>query len=121
MDLEIGEFEIDENPDNAKRINVEEIPVCVTFTKIGNGYVVDATLQEELCMNSRLTFAINKKSTISSIQKGGSGTLDPTLLSEMLENCRKISADILQKMDTFLNYEEQQQKQRKRTKAGFFG
>lgn len=54
------------------------------FSQIGTNYVVDATLEEELCMTVRLTVAVNKKGNICGIQKGGHGGLEPSSMYEML-------------------------------------
>jgi exosome complex component RRP42 len=116
--VEAGEFEIDEESTDVKYINTSQVPVCVTFNKIGNAYVVDASLQEELCMSSRLTVSIDRGGVVCSIQKGGSGGVNPSLLSEMLNTARRVGVEVINKMDQALKHEQQQSG--KRTKVGMF-
>ena len=62
---------------------IEDIPVTVTFAKICDKIVVDPTYEEELVMDSRITFGINGKGEICTIQKGlkGTFTVDEILYS----------------------------------------
>jgi len=104
------EIEIDDESNEWTRIDTENIPICVTLTKIGSRHIVDATLEEELCINARLTIAINKKGNVCSIQKGGSGGLDPSLLHDMMLSAKKIGLSIIEKLDHVLKEEERQKK-----------
>jgi len=102
VNMELGEFELVEDPDAFTRLNIENVPICITFTKIGPNYVVDANLEEELCMSVRLTVAVNKKGNICGIQKGGHGGLEPSSMYEMLSSARKVGQQILDKIDSNL-------------------
>ena len=54
--------------------------------QIGKGFVVDPTLEEELCTDARITVAINTSGNLCTIQKGGKQSgLDPKQLHAMLE------------------------------------
>jgi exosome complex RNA-binding protein Rrp42 (RNase PH superfamily) len=59
INLEAKTFELDDDPDSWTRLNIDDVPVCVSFGKIGKSYVVDATQEEELCVSVRLTVAGN--------------------------------------------------------------
>ena len=72
LELEDGgtEIEVSDDPNEFTRISHENIPVTVTMAKLGSQgsyVVVDPTLEEELCMETRLTIAINSKGNIISI------------------------------------------------------
>jgi len=76
---------------------------------------VDPTVQEELCMNSRLTVAINPDGDVCSIQKGGvSSGINPSEISKMLQFSKKIGIKLIEKMNNLLLEDE------KSTKLGFF-
>jgi len=114
-DNEQMDIEIDGESNEWTRIDIENVPICVTLTKIGSRHIVDATLEEELCVNARLTIAINKKGNVCSIQKGGAGGLDPSLLHDMMSSAKKIGLAIIEKLDVVLKEEERQ----KKIKVGF--
>ncbi len=60
---------------------IEDLPVTVTFAKVSDKLIVDPTYEEELVMDARITFGINGKGEICTIQKGlkGTFTLDEVL------------------------------------------
>ena len=53
--------------------------------KIGSRHIVDATPLEELTIDARLLVAVNKNGKICGVQKGGSGSIEPSLLNEMIQ------------------------------------
>lgn len=60
--------------DEKRELPVKDVPVTVTFAKIGNEIIVDPCYEEELVMDSRVTFGVDGKGNICSIQKGLRGT-----------------------------------------------
>jgi exosome complex component RRP42 len=77
---------VSDDPSDFENLPIKEIPICLTFAKIGDNFVVDPTVEEELVMSTKLTIAINKNSEICSIQKGGSKSgLDPSELRKMIQ------------------------------------
>jgi len=116
VDLAHMQFEVVDEGYN--KLEIDKVPVCITFTKIGPKYVVDASLEEELCMDVRITFAVNKAGNICTIQKGGQGGVDPKSLDEMLQAAGQMGKQILEKLDIALLLEDSQEP--KREKLGFF-
>lgn len=73
------ELEVSDDPEDCIELDVEEIPITVTLTKVsscilgqtlantgnriqvGHKHIVDATLEEEFCPGCRLIVGINKK------------------------------------------------------------
>lgn len=84
----------------------EDIPVSVTFIKIGKRYVLDPTLQEELCADASLTMCFNSKGQICSLKKSGQGSIEPSLLSAILQAGHPIGQALIQNMATALESEE---------------
>jgi len=110
------DYDVADDPSKQWSLNVSNVPVCVTFCKIGSSYVVDATIEEELCMNVRLTIGINKQGNICTVNKGAQGGLDPSAMYEMLNHARKIGQQMIEKLDATL----QQESKRGGRKLGFF-
>ncbi len=50
---------------------IKEIPLSITFGKIGDVIFVDPNLSEELCLDGSIAFAVDEKKQITSIQKYG--------------------------------------------------
>ncbi|EGC37720.1 hypothetical protein DICPUDRAFT_29826 [Dictyostelium purpureum] len=95
-------FEVSDDPEDTLSLSIENAPICVTLTKIGTQFVIDSTLQEELCMDARLTVGINSHSNICSIQKGGIQGLDPATINQMINTSKVIGTKILNIMDKTL-------------------
>ncbi|EFA76286.1 hypothetical protein PPL_10049 [Heterostelium album PN500] len=85
------EFEVSEDSDTYQSLSIENVPICVTLTKVGTQFLIDSTLEEELCMEARLTIGINKKSNICSIQKGGMNGLDANTVNQMINVAKQVS------------------------------
>ena len=80
------EIDVSDDPSDFEKLPFKNIPICVTFAKIGDYFIVDPTVEEELVMSTKLTIAINKNSEICSIQKGGSSSgLNPSELRKMIQ------------------------------------
>lgn len=84
----------------------EDIPVSVTFIKVGNRYILDPTLQEELCADASLTICFNSKGQICSLKKSGQGSLEPSLLSAILQAGHPVGQSLIKNMAAALEAEE---------------
>lgn len=82
-----GEMEIElaDDPMDCSRLDMNQIPICISFCKIGKKYVVDPTSEELLCMTSQLTIAIDNNGNFCEICKSGKGSFDHLSLLEMLK------------------------------------
>lgn len=80
VDIEVSDDHYDVKPIDASRV-----PVMVTVNKIGNNFILDATLEEESCVDARLLVAVNHSGQICRLRKYGNGGLDPSLAFEMIE------------------------------------
>ena len=52
-------------------IPINQLPVSITFARIGDIVFVDPSLSEELVMDGRISYAIDEKGNVTSIQKSG--------------------------------------------------
>jgi len=98
---EHGDFDLEIDPDKSFTLNTDNVPICVTLTKIGTYVLVDATLEEEFCAGSRVTFSINKYGNIFATQKGP-GTIPVNAVTQMMSVVQPIAVTIIGKMDEIL-------------------
>jgi len=100
------EFELSDDPLDCTRLEMHNIPICVSLTKIGNYYVIDPSAEEESCMSMQLTVAVDKDGNFCSMSKSGKGAIDPSGMIEMLQSVKKIGQALLQKIDKILSERE---------------
>lgn len=117
IELENGmtEIEVSDDPSDFSKLNTSNVPISITMAKVGTKYIVDPSFQEELCMESRITIAINSKGNICSIQKGGGAAsgINPSELNKMLQVARKIGMSLLERLNILLESQEKNAHQRK--------
>jgi len=102
------EIEVSDDPYESKPlVGVEKLPITVSLAKIGSGFVVDGTAEEEQCMSACVSVSVNKSGQICGIHKTGAGGISSTALQEMLKCGRHIGLDLLAKMDSLLNQKEE--------------
>lgn len=70
--------------------------------QIGSQFVIDSTLEEEICMSAKLLVGVNSKGQICGIIQTGSGGIAPSTLSSLLKLSKKLGKDVLQKIDRYL-------------------
>lgn len=58
------------------KLPLNELPVSITFGKINDMVFVDPSLPEDLCLDGRISYAIDESGNIASIQKSGVATWD---------------------------------------------
>ncbi|EDV26067.1 Exosome complex component RRP42 [Trichoplax sp. H2] len=110
------ELEISDDPNDEKKLSIDKVPVIVSCNKIGHRYVVDATQEEECCSSGRLLIAVNDRNNICSLQKSGTGSLDPSTIFEMIETARQAAVPLNQELLQTLKREERSNND----KCGFF-
>jgi exosome complex component RRP42 len=103
------DFEVDDDVESAQPLaHVDRVPLCVTANKIGQGYVLDATLIEERCANARLHVSVNTEGQICATQKTGLGSIAPSLLMAMLQAAREQAKRLLTEQDQLIQQHQQQ-------------
>ncbi|KYQ92002.1 hypothetical protein DLAC_06826 [Tieghemostelium lacteum] len=100
-------FEVSEDPEDVISLKdaIENVPIFITLNQIGSqsSFIIDSTLQEELCINSKLCIGINQKSMICSIQKSsGMEGLEPQTIIQMIKSAKQIGVQIISTMDKAL-------------------
>ncbi|KAI2653096.1 Exosome complex component RRP42 [Labeo rohita] len=115
----VKEIELSDDPYDCMRLNVENVPCIVTLCKIGQRYVVDATLQEKACSVASLLISVTHKGMVTCVRKMGGGSLDPESIFEMTEAGKRVGKALHAPLIELLQKEESLGK--KRQKVGFLG
>ncbi|KAI8139358.1 ribosomal protein S5 domain 2-type protein [Fennellomyces sp. T-0311] len=97
------EFEVMDDVEDAEPIgNWDRLPISVTLYKIGDRYVIDPTILEELCSEVTLTVGVNKDGSICGVQKGAGGSINPSLLTEMTQTATTLGKSLIEQLDAKL-------------------
>ena len=78
------------------------IPICVTAHKVGDGILVDPTLEEDDVSEAKVTVGATQDGSISSIQKGYSKEISIEEMHEILEITEKARKKVIAKIEKFL-------------------
>eukprot|EP01130_Rhizamoeba_saxonica_P002296 TRINITY_DN1212_c0_g1_i1.p1 TRINITY_DN1212_c0_g1~~TRINITY_DN1212_c0_g1_i1.p1 ORF type:complete len:170 (-),score=42.13 TRINITY_DN1212_c0_g1_i1:57-566(-) len=108
------ELELSEDPEETISIPLLHVPICVSLSMIGEHFIIDPSLEEESCIGTRLSFAVNQAGNICAIQKGF-GSVTPKQLKGMLKTAQILGRIIIEKLDSALELESEYQE-----KVGFF-
>jgi exosome complex component RRP42 len=117
LELEDGttEIELSDNPNDFISIPTKNFPISITFAKINNDFIIDPNMEEESCISSKLTVAINSSGNICSIQKGGLNKGFSFIeIQKILKSAKNIGMDLIEKLD------EKIEKDKSTNKTGFF-
>lgn len=68
-----------------KKLELTDIPLSVTVSKIGDKFIVDPDSEEEKAVDARLTVASLSDGTLCALQKGGNYPLTAEDVSKMIE------------------------------------
>ena len=101
-DDEVGELEVDDDPDACSRIDVSRLGVVVTTSKIGRHGVIDATEDEEACAENSISVAVDREGFICGEFSSGVESLDRGTATAMRTLARKVGVELIEKMDAYL-------------------
>ena len=66
-DQEEKDFAIDDDPTHFRRLSCMSIPIGISLLRVGNTMIVDATQEEEDCVDAWILVCVNRKKEIVSI------------------------------------------------------
>ncbi|KZC04226.1 PREDICTED: exosome complex component RRP42-like [Dufourea novaeangliae] len=89
------------------QLDTSNYPVIVTLCKIGDNYVVDPTLEEEVCSVSSIVISVLPNGKLSSIVKLGYGSIQPSTFTKMLKMGQKIGLQLNKGLMKVLKEEDQ--------------
>lgn len=74
------EYEVDDDPEHATRLDVSGVPVTLSVCRLGSACVVDPTADEEECAAAVVAVAVDASGAVCGISKGREEGVDPTTL-----------------------------------------
>ncbi|KAJ3432875.1 EXOSOME COMPLEX EXONUCLEASE RIBOSOMAL RNA PROCESSING PROTEIN [Anaeramoeba flamelloides] len=98
-DLEIEVF----GEEESRKLDTSKVPICITFAQIDGYNIVDPTIQEESCMSSRVTIAVNKNQNICGMMMGGTSGIDTQVLIQLTQLSIKIGPGLYKALDYMTN------------------
>ncbi|KAG7203192.1 hypothetical protein KM043_010299 [Ampulex compressa] len=79
------DIQLSDDPYDCIKLDTKNYPVIITLCKIGDKYVVDATLEEEMCSAVSIVMGILPNGNTSAVVKLGYGSILPTTFINMLK------------------------------------
>lgn len=79
----------------------KETPLSLTYYKIGKHWVIDPTREEEDIANTRITMG-SADGTMHSMQKGGTESITPEEMNNVLDLNDKVWGDIFKRLEKFI-------------------
>jgi len=92
------DFEVSDDPEDALRLDVSNVPLLITLNKIGDNFLVDASAEEECCCDGQLLVSVNEAGCICSTQQQGGGRINPELCCDMIDVARAVGMELNQKL-----------------------
>jgi len=101
------DLEVSDDPMDFFRLDTSGVPLCLSLSKIGSRYVVDPAMEEEACITSRLTVAVDTKaSKICGMRNSGEGAMEPAIFHEILPVAMETAQQLRHKLDGYLAKED---------------
>ncbi|XP_015787953.1 exosome complex exonuclease RRP42 [Tetranychus urticae] len=88
------DIEIPDDPFDIMRLDISQIPVFVTVTRIGNSYIIDPTQEEEASSISSLLFSVNNCGTLLHSKKLGLGSLHCDPIKELIPKISVVALEL---------------------------
>ncbi|KAI9136618.1 ribosomal protein S5 domain 2-type protein [Paraphysoderma sedebokerense] len=120
------EFEVSDDVAEMEQLTgAQNLPVCVTVNKISHRHIVDATPLEEACSTASLYVFVSPSGVLTLLQKSGRGSVEPSLMIEMIQSGRKIGNVLNKRLMEVLQKEQKWESEIMQQggvvrKAGFF-
>lgn len=105
---ELVQLKVDNRPEVGTPFPLRRLPLCVTVAQLQGRFLLDVTLEEELCADAMLCVVVDAKcgDTIG-VHKLGRGLFDVALLPAMLERCKATAAALVQQLERELALKDQ--------------
>jgi len=100
------EIEIDDDPGACTRLDLNNAPILVTLSRIGNHCIVDSTLEEECCSSASLVVAVTPSGSLATVRKVGGGSFHPATLVSATKMAVSVATEINRVLMAKLDQEE---------------
>ena len=101
-DQEEKDFSIDDDPTHFRRLNCQTIPIGISLFSVGDTLLVDATQEEEDCVDSWVLFCVNRKKEVVNITSLF-GKMDSQVLLGSLQVVSLCSEFLFQLIDSVVD------------------
>lgn len=101
-DQEEKDFTIDDDPTHFRRINCQSIPIGISLFVVGDSLLVDATQEEEDCVDSWVLFCVNRRKEIVNVTSLF-GKMDSQILLGSLQVVSMCSNFLFQLIDSVVD------------------
>lgn len=104
---EVVQLRVDDRPESGTPFPLRRLPLCVTVAQIGQRFLFDVTVEEELCAESTLCVVVDAKTgDVVGLHKLGRGLFDLPVLPEMLLRCRAAAAALFRQLQRELSMKD---------------
>lgn len=79
------EIEVSDDPFDVEKLSIANVPCFITLSKVGQQFVLDATREEQACAVGSLAMAVTANGKIVTLFKGGTGSLHPENIMDVIE------------------------------------
>lgn len=84
------DFEVDDDPDHATRLDVSRVPMTLSAALLGSAIVIDPTSSEEEASTAVVSVSVNKEGEVCGVSKQRMGQgIPPMVLMDMISLARK--------------------------------
>ncbi|XP_043794150.1 exosome complex component RRP42-like isoform X1 [Apis laboriosa] len=101
------DIELSDDPYDCIQLDTSNYPIIVTLCKIGDNYIIDPTLEEEVCSASSIIMSVLPNGKISSVIKLGYGSIQPSTFKKMLQMGENIGLNLNESLMKALKEESQ--------------
>ncbi|RHY23675.1 hypothetical protein DYB32_009095 [Aphanomyces invadans] len=101
-------IQVESDPASGRRLSLDDWPVCLTLSKVDKWFVMDATLEEEMCMTAQISVSIDRRGHVCGMQKNGVGALDLKEMQAMVDVASKVSPEVFQAMSNVFSDQDAQ-------------
>lgn len=109
------EIEVSDDPYDVNKMSIANVPCFITLSKVGQQFVLDATQEEQACAVGSLAMAVTATGKIASLFKGGTGSLHPENIMDIIE----VGRDVGIALNTAVTQQLKLESSSKREKKGF--
>eukprot|EP01083_Nonionella_stella_P081671 225118_1 len=93
------DFEVNDDAAETSSIDVNQVPLSATLSKIGRCFIADPTEEEEQCTDCRLFVSVDKLGTLRGVEKTGEGSVPPDAMLRMIENASTLCGQLIDQLD----------------------
>jgi exosome complex component RRP42 len=94
LDEENNSWDISPHHQECVPLYSTQLPIWIAQHRIGSKFVVDASLEEELCATAQVLVAITPDMKVSGVVLAGSGAIAPSTLKERIHAAKEIAKQL---------------------------